>query len=182
MSNEYTTEFTDFCVLPYCYDGELSIRDVTVNITATTAEGEYRCRRKGTKTITVRDDEGDIDFYYSDDSREDWSRHVNGTPYPQSTNDFYEGIGSAIWSLFPVSVPHGKYPEVSVRLDSDYYYTNSEDHDTDRGCGSIFAEYEIVIHIYTPEEKEENHRRWRVENGLSEYDDDSSSSDSDDRW
>jgi|SRR5579872_4128158 len=132
MRSEY------FHLLPMDYEGELEYKTLTIYISACTTKDEYRCRDLDTHSIRVFDDEDNLIYHYSDDYRD--------SPQKRDSS-IREEVGEGLSSIFSLDCPHGKTPEIDVRLNGGFYSCIDEDHDDDRSRGSIHAEYQFKVYI-----------------------------------
>ena len=132
-SNEY------FQLLPMDYEGEIKYKILTVHISASTTQDEYRCRSMGTHSIRVYDDEDNLLYHYSDDYRD--------SPQKRESK-IKEVVGENLGSVFNLDCPYGKTPEIEVNLNENYYSCIDEDYDEDRSMGHVHAEYQFKLHIF----------------------------------
>lgn len=128
-----------FSILPLDYEGSIQHKTITVRISASTNEADYRCRSLDTHTIAIYDDKDRLIYHYSDDYR--------NSPQGRESSINSE-IGEHLASYFNLGCPDGKYPEIDVTLHNSYYEFIDATHDEDRNKGFVSAEYEIKIHVF----------------------------------
>lgn len=130
--------FECFNILPTDYEGSIQYKIITVRVSASTTEDEYRCRDMDTYSIVVYDDEDRLIYHYSTDYRDS----------PQKKESVIdEEVGLQLSGIFSFGCQYGKYPEIEISLDNLYYTIVDESEDGDRGRGYISAEYEFKVHI-----------------------------------
>lgn len=135
----------DLTILPSDYDGDDDdFEIVTVKISARTTEDDYRSRDLNNESIVVEDMDNLLIYFTGAGNYYTFNDYQNER---EKSAVISETIGRQIAQLFSIDCPHGKYPEVTVSLDSTYYDIIKEDYDTDRGRGFIDAEYELCVFI-----------------------------------
>ena len=143
---QFTYEYDDFVILPIPYSGGLSYEEVTIRFSATTTEDEYRCREVDDSRTTREVIDADGYPCYQDlSSRDMLDQQFRGKP--EMSDIIPEHIGEIICNKFFARCHDGKYPDVFIYMDKEYYEEIEFDLDTDRGRGELYAEYRMNIHL-----------------------------------
>lgn len=145
-------QYETYSILPANYEGELSSQDVTITISVSTTEDDYRCRDIDDSRTSITVDDFDGDRIYSQiSSRDHWDEYVNREIYGRgiSISDLVpESVGEEISNLFSISCSSGKYPDVGCSLNYEYYEEVAYSQDTDRNRGLLTAVYYVRIHLH----------------------------------
>jgi hypothetical protein len=152
----YTYEYDDFVILPITYNGSLSHEEVTIRFCAATTEDEYRCREVDDSRTTREVVDADGYPCYQDlSSRDMWSQQFIGGKREMS-DIIPKHIGEIICNKFFARCDDGKYPDVFIYMDKEYYEEVKFDLDTDRGRGELYAEYRMRINLRGDDESSED--------------------------
>ena len=145
----YDQNFDDFIVLQSSYNGELPFKKITVTISVSTTEDEYRCREidDTTETKEILDEDGYPCYQHLSD-RDAWSEIVSlNSSHREMSTLIPLQIGEEIANLFFTRCTDGKYPDTFIYLDREYYKEGEYDRDTDKGRGHLYAEYTLLVHL-----------------------------------